>query len=491
MTSQSNLYDLLGLPRDATPEEIRRAYREAALKMHPDVSKIDGKTEFFLDIQKAYDILSDPKKRKDYDESWKSDIKSSHPILTNILYSRPHLPILDEQQLLYILLDIAPNLKDTKKENLPINACLVIDRSTSMQGERMDTVKSAAIELIHRLNPNDFITIVSFSDRAEVLVPATQAKNSEKIETQIRMLRPSGGTEIYQGLLAAYQEIRRNIRRSAINHIVLLTDGRTYGDEEDCLNLADDAATRGIRITGLGIGNEWNDIFLDALTARTGGSSFYIAKTGNIKKLLKEKFRDLGHIFAEQVRLHLENSIDVRTSSAFRLSPDSSEIIISTPLRLGSIPSNAKLSVLLEFVIPPIDPGTKRITISSGELSIVRSDKPDSTFQLPLRFTRLIGDLPDSYMPPKPIYQALSHITLYKMQDRARQEVAEGKIEQASLRLQHIATQLLTMGEDKLAETAMLERQRIQKTHAFSEEGEKLIKYGTRSLLLPESAGDR
>jgi hypothetical protein len=73
------------------------------------------------------------------------------------------------------------------------------------------------------------------------------------------------------------------------------------------------------------------------------------------------------------------------------------------------------------------------------------------------------------------------------MQERARQEVAEGKVQEASVRLQRLATQLLSLGEHDLAQTAFVEAERIQQTHMLSAEGEKRIKYGTRSLLLPAS----
>jgi hypothetical protein len=58
-------------------------------------------------------------------------------------------------------------------------------------------------------------------------------------------------------------------------------------------------------------------------------------------------------------------------------------------------------------------------------------------------------------------------------------------VQDASLRLQRLATQLLSMGEVELAQTAIIEAERIQQTHMLSAEGEKQIKYGTRSFLLP------
>ncbi|NJC70510.1 J domain-containing protein [Planosporangium thailandense] len=60
-------YDILGVPRDASPQDIQRAYRQLARRNHPDVNKEPGAEERFKDITEAYDVLSDPNKRKRYD----------------------------------------------------------------------------------------------------------------------------------------------------------------------------------------------------------------------------------------------------------------------------------------------------------------------------------------------------------------------------------------------------------------------------------------
>lgn len=63
-----DLYAILGVARDATPEVIRKAYRTLAKKHHPDLNPGDAAAEAtFKDIQRANDILSDPEKRRQYD----------------------------------------------------------------------------------------------------------------------------------------------------------------------------------------------------------------------------------------------------------------------------------------------------------------------------------------------------------------------------------------------------------------------------------------
>jgi DnaJ-class molecular chaperone len=67
--AKRDFYEVLGIPRSAAPDEIKAAFRKLARKFHPDVTKNDAKsTERFKEAQEAYEILSDPAKRKNYDE---------------------------------------------------------------------------------------------------------------------------------------------------------------------------------------------------------------------------------------------------------------------------------------------------------------------------------------------------------------------------------------------------------------------------------------
>ncbi len=147
----------------------------------------------------------------------------------------------------------------------------------------MDMVKSAAVQILRNLRPQDILSVVAFSDRAEVIIPASYHQDRSRTEARIQMIQPSGGTEIFQGLEAGTKEVMRSHDAKRVNHIILLTDGQTYGDEQKCLELASKLNEHNIGISGMGIGEEWNDIFLDVLATRTGGSSAYIAHPQDIK----------------------------------------------------------------------------------------------------------------------------------------------------------------------------------------------------------------
>jgi Ca-activated chloride channel homolog len=241
MSLNVDYYRLLGVPRDATPEEIRSAYFDAARHFHPDANTDPEAGEQFIQIQAAYEVLVNTEKRKAYDTLL---IKSTYmpSVSINVQYSRSSIPRLDEPQLAYVLLEVMSTADMDESKRPPLHLALVLDRSTSMRGERMDMVKANVTQLVRKLTSKDILCIVAFSDRAEVLVPASKIHDVEKMIDRITMLECKGGTEIFQGLDAAVSQLRLRDGKNVSRHIILLTDGQTYGDEEKCLQLTREAA---------------------------------------------------------------------------------------------------------------------------------------------------------------------------------------------------------------------------------------------------------
>jgi Ca-activated chloride channel homolog len=486
MAGKPDFYVILGLMRSASQEDIRRAYLKSVQKLHPDKNVNPGETEMFLDVQQAYEVLADPKRRSQYDATLPPEpVKPKLPITETILLSRKSLLQMEEQQMLYALLQVKAD--ETLAENAapPLNICLVLDLSTSMKGEKLDVVKATAIQLMHKLRPQDIFSVVTFSDRAEVIIPSSRNIDLRRAQSRIQMLNASGGTEILQGLQTGVEEIRQYLKPNGVNHIILLTDGQTYGDERACLELAQQASVEGIGISGLGIGNNWNDIFLDAIASRTGGDCMYVNDPQDIQRLLTDKFDRLSQIIVEEVTLQFKTGPDVEISYAFRLQPEASPLQLESPLRMGSILKGSDLSVLIEFRVKPNAVESDELVLLEGQINVVMSASIHPIPPLPVNISRPITADVTTDVPPPEIVQALSRLTIYRIQEKARQEVSSGDYDKAAEHLQRMATHLLAQGERGLAKTVLLEAENIQKQKAFSENGEKQIKFGTRALLLP------
>ena len=484
--SKPDLYSVLGVLRDATLEEIKRAYLEAAQRLHPDKNVAAGETELFLDVQQAYEVLSNPKRRNQYDLTLPPEVIEKNQFIRHeVHFSRPSLVQLREDQLLYVMLEIEPTQKQSASlPTPPLNLCLVLDRSTSMQGEKMDILKATAVQLIRNLRPQDVLSIVAFSDRAEVIVPAAISLDKRKQEGSLQKIQPSGGTEIFQGLDAGLKEVRRTLDPSRVNHIILLTDGNTYGDEQACLKLAEQAAALNVGITGMGIGHEWNDIFLDAIAGRTGGSSVYISQPKDIERFLVEKFKALTSVYADEITLELREQEHIRLNFAFRIQPEGGQVESKSPLRLGPILRDTPLHVLLELIVSPDALTGDAVLVLDGLLKASITSNPLPSSPIRLKLTRNLHQNPSADAPPTQVLKALSRLTLYRMQERAQAAAKDGQFDVAARHLQNLATHLLSQGEHSVAKTALLEAQNLENMRTWSESGSKDIKYKTRALLL-------
>jgi Ca-activated chloride channel family protein len=492
MKVEMDYYAVLGVSQSATAQEIKSAYRALVRRLHPDVTQADAMPEQFHHVQQAYETLSDPEKRAVYDRRRAEEgLSEESAINLQVTPSHSSLLCLDEDQALYVLLGITPS-PHIEVRRLPLNLCLVLDRSTSMQGLRLQRVKEATHYIIDYLDDEDTFSLITFSDRAEVVLPGQHLVDRVRAKAQVSAIRSSGGTEIFQGLLAGLGELERVSGANAVNHLVLLTDGQTYGDEDRCLLAADRASRRQIGISTMGIGQDWNDKLLDEIAIRSGGTSAYIDSAAKVTNFFRDKIHGLTNVFARELRYTLHLGEGVKLKGSFLVSP----YIASLQEReggfyLGQLSSDAPTAVLLEFIAAPRPPGPHRLLQIelAGDVLILGGQSENIKREVNVRFapTRELEET----VPPK-IVSALGKLSIFKMQEKTMDELERGQLEQASQRLETMATRLLNIGELELAKSALLEAGRLSRTGYLSPEGRKKIRYGTRSLsLLPrEVDGD-
>jgi Ca-activated chloride channel family protein len=476
-------YSILNVSSTATEAELREAYRQAARRYHPDVNSAPGAEALFRDINTAYEALSDPARRVDYDRIWKNRAATTPSLVMDILLSRTELRPMPEPQILYVLVKVQPLLEMSLSSDAPLNLCLVIDRSTSMKGMRLQNLKSAVHHVIDHCSAEDFLSVVTFSDNAEVLIPAQHPGDPRRLMAAVSSVRANGATAIRSGLDLGLREVERHRHSRYVNHLILITDGRTYGDEDECIQLARKAHERGIGISGVGIGEDWNDRFLDELATKTGGSSTYINAPETITWFLDNRIRSLATAFAERMQITVAPTPSASLQSVTRIEPNPMGLAATTqPIPLGSIEGTIGNRLMLQFHMvtegaPPGPFAVGRVDVG-GEVLGAGSRSERVVDEISVTIT----DDPAPAEPPPEMIDALSRLALSRLQDRANEALEEGDIEEAAQKLEYLATRLLENGSKELGEAALDEARRVARTQQLSAEGAKNLKYGTRAL---------
>ncbi len=486
---EQDYYAILGVPPTADERSIKRAYRQLALRYHPDTSTEQDSLDLFHEIQEAYECLSDAVRREAYDH-WRKQqgLDAALPLNLRVTPSQLRLPCLGEPQVLYVLVEISAS-DAVESGRLPLNLCLVLDRSTSMKGARLQQVKVAARYIVDQMGQNDVLSVVLFSDRAELALPGRREVDKATARKVINGIRSGGGTELLQGLSLGLQELERWRDNGMQSHLILLTDGQTYGDDKECLEMARLAAERNVSLTLMGVGSDWNDSLLDEMArlGRGASTSVYIDSNAKIAQVFRDQIQSLGSLFAQDLTLFVHHGDGVAPREVFQVSPEINRLFLADEqVSVGSLEKQQPRALMMEVVVSAHAPGVHRLlqVDVEGVVPAVSQQPVRIRQAVEVTFATEVGQRPPI---PSDIVSAMGKLTIYKMQERAMYEVEIGQIEPAVNRLKTLATRLLDIGETELARAALLEAGRLAQTGTLSAEGRKKIRYGTRALgILPK-----
>ncbi|HEY7347280.1 MAG TPA: DnaJ domain-containing protein [Ktedonobacterales bacterium] len=519
-------YATLGIKPGATLDEVKQAFRTLARLYHPDVTPGDPKaSERFRNLYEAYQILSTEDLRKEYDQmrtqrrygtfnvpkpgkwagttplAWREGLgvaSTFNPgFELNCTLSQKQALVFPEERLMYLLSELIPMMDGEVVGTLPLNLCLAIDRSSSMRGEKLRAVKSALRSLIQSLQPGDILSVIAFDNRAEVLVRAEHKQIPDVMIATVESLGERGGTEISWGLEKALEELDRFSQHAMVSHLILLTDGETFGDEERCLALAQKAREQGIAITALGIGAEWNEELIDRIADISEGSSDYLAGAPDILKALERGVAALRNTLATNVKLAMLLEGNVRVHRVTRVIPDISTLTDAAPanqrwrlapeahLDIGNVPAfgqECALALLWEILLPANARGhyilgrlEAQYDIPSAKLFGQRKSE-----QIAVDFVETMP--PTSLTIPPKVKHAIERATAYRIQNKAREHINQGDHTGASALLNTAARRLWDADQKDLAEEAQAQAQQLQRQQVPTRAAALKLKYATKNL---------
>ena len=176
-----------------------------------------------------------------------------------------------------------------RQEEASLALALVIDKSGSMAGEKLDLTKQAAEATAEALPPSDQIAIVVFDSQSQPVVRLQRAANRQRIADDIGRIQASGGTNILAGLREAVEELLPV--RARKKHVILLSDGQSPYDEIP--DLVDAASAARITISAIGVGDGADQTMLKMIAERGGGRFYQTRDPASIPRIFSRETSDL------------------------------------------------------------------------------------------------------------------------------------------------------------------------------------------------------
>ena len=277
------------------------------------------------------------------------------------------MPVTGGSQLAYVLLETRPT-EMMAQVRMPLNFALVLDHSGSMKGAKLKNVKEAVKMVIDRLEPTDYVSVVIFDDTSQVIIPSMPSNDKPGMKAAIDQIRDAGGTTMSLGMIQGLNELRRWNIPHAINRMILLTDGVTYGDSERCRQLARDAVAAGISIYPLGIGADWDEDLLDNIGQLSGGMpAEFIRDPADALTIFQQQIQSAVDVAIRNATLIVRLPVGVTPKKAVKVLPiisDLGQSVLSDRqiiIPLGDMEKDKPQSVLLELMIDPRPAGLFRI----------------------------------------------------------------------------------------------------------------------------------
>jgi Ca-activated chloride channel family protein len=207
-----------------------------------------------------------------------------------------------------VKIDLSAIADRKKLRRTPLNLAVVLDRSGSMTGAKLEKVKQAATQLVDRLAPNDIFSLVIYSDEARVLVPAQRVEDKGALKEKIEGIEADGCTALYAGVKTGAGQVREYFSSRRINRVILLSDGLANvgpSSPHALRQLGRQLAGRGISVTTIGVGDDYNEDLMAGLAEASDANYYYVKDTERLPEIFAKELGELLTVAAREIRIEI------------------------------------------------------------------------------------------------------------------------------------------------------------------------------------------
>jgi len=214
-----------------------------------------------------------------------------------------------------VYLKIGLSVDGESNYRAPVNVALVIDRSGSMQGEKLVRAKEAARLAVNRLRSDDIVSVIAYDDTVRTLLPATKVADRTAVLAAIDRLQPGGSTALFAGVSVGAAEVGKFLDQERVNRIILLSDGLANVGPDSPSELGALGASlkkQGIAVSTIGLGLGYNEDLMARLAGRSDGNHAFVEHPRDLARIFDLEFGDALSVTAQDVLVRIECSPGVR-----------------------------------------------------------------------------------------------------------------------------------------------------------------------------------
>ncbi len=195
-----------------------------------------------------------------------------------------------------------------KSHRTPLNLAVVLDKSGSMTGAKLEKTKQAAMLLVDRLGRDDIFSLIIFSDEASVLVPAQKVTDKDALKEKIESIQADGSTALYAGVKMGADQLREYLSSRRINRIILLSDGLANvgpSSPRQLRRLGTQLAEDGLSVTTIGVGDDYNEDLMAGLAEASDANYYYVNDTEKLPEIFAKELGGMLEVAAREIRIEI------------------------------------------------------------------------------------------------------------------------------------------------------------------------------------------
>lgn len=345
-----------------------------------------------------------------------------------------------------------------QQQRIPANIAIVLDRSGSMQGEKLYHAKQAAIMAIERLNRNDIVSVVSYDSRVRVVVPATKVRDKRAIANAISDIQANGNTALFAGVSKGARELRKFLDLNRVNRVILLSDGLANvgpSSPDQLGELGLSLAKEGISVTTIGLGLGYNEDLMTQLAGFSDGNHAFVEDASDLASIFQYEFGDVLSVVAQGVEIEIRCRNGVRPLRILGREAEIHGDRVQT--RLNQLYSEQEKFIILEVEVPS-QPDQAEIELASVDVSytdLFNRSSEQLSRSVSASFSRSKLDVEQAV--DTQTYEAAAEQVANELNREAVQRRDEGDIEGAKSILEKSAEYLDNLGQS-LASPRLLEQ---------------------------------